>query len=73
MTTTYYSDGGPGPANNLYRVVNGGEAEAWHEGAWHPAPRAKSDIRWGGWLTPTDDVDKAKADIRAEEIKYAAH
>ncbi len=30
------------------------------------------DIRWGGWLTPTDDPDKAKREIKADEEKYAA-
>jgi hypothetical protein len=61
------NDGGPGPASHLYRIVDDGAGEEWFMGAWHPAPKAKSDIRWGGWLSATDDVEKAKADVKSRE------
>ena len=71
MTTTYYTDGGPGPADHLYRIVGDGEGEEWFMGGWHPAPNARSDIRWSGWLSMTDDVEKAKREVNAHEAKYA--
>ena len=71
MAMTYYTDGGPGPAQHLYRIVGDAQGEEWFMGGWHPAPNAKFDIRWSGWLSPTDDVEKAKREVNANENKFA--